>query len=238
MEISFEEIRNSIRQLDGMPVAHTWKSVGSCIFLDLGKLQERSFGRKQFMVGEVTITIEWNWRIENAGQIVFGSSNSGPAIENGIKRLIGQSITSINIEGEIPELVIRFSNGDLLRSMAMLSGNPQWSIRQIDKTYISWVNGKAIRRNGDESIYTISEAETKNMDFIEKVVNRWGTPLLTPKNGNCRDCRYFIRLDGDFYLLDYGVCINGQSGFDGRAVNTASGCPSYSAEYLELIKGS
>ena len=62
--------------LVGMEVAHLWRGHGSAIFLEFGTLSPGSVrrdGSPGNPMGEITIGIEWSWRIENANSIVCGS---------------------------------------------------------------------------------------------------------------------------------------------------------------------
>jgi hypothetical protein len=64
-------------------------------------------------------------------------------------------------------------------------------------------------------------------DLAESASTRWGKPVVEPKKGCCRDCRFYVRLDGSFYFLDYGVCSAEGSDLDGRVTNVESGCPKH-----------
>ena len=70
--------------------------------------------------------------------------------------------------------------------------------------------------------------ERELSELADEVVARWGEPVAEPVKGRCKNCRYFVGLDGEFSLLDYGVCIAEGGPFDGRATSVSSGCQTYS----------
>ena len=62
----------------GLPVADVWKGYGSAIFLELGKLHKvKDYKNKPLRKkGDITLMIEWSWRIESHRSIVVGSFDS------------------------------------------------------------------------------------------------------------------------------------------------------------------
>lgn len=226
MKITRHDLSILLMKLKGMNVSFAWKGYGSAIFLELGELQKDPNSKRKNPDGEACISVEWDWRAEKGNEIIFGSSDSRPSIQSGIQKFVNHKIESITLEGTIPELSIVFSDGFRLNSMSMTEGDPQWSIKQIDKTWIYWNSGNGVVENGDEK-NEISLVEKEYADILDEVANRWGTPKQNPILGNCENCKYMIRIDGDFALLDYGVCINKQSNFDGHTINLSSGCPYY-----------
>lgn len=219
---SREEIQALLRPLVGLHVSRPSKGYGSAIFLDLGKLTPvESRHRQHREQGEVCIALEWDWRVEHGTRILFGSSNRGPGIEVGLELFRNTRIQSLEIVGQVPELVVHFSNDCHLRSMASVTGDPQWSVRLPDGTWIYFKKGRFLRGEGEDDI---PDEESAALDVAERTAVRWGVPLAEPKRGSCADCRWFVRLDGDGDLLDYGVCVVEVGPFDGRVVHRASGC--------------
>ena len=104
------------RPLLGQTISRTWRGYGSAIFLEIGELTEYELKRRNADVivrlrGEVTLMIEWSWRVEKVRSIAFGSWNSKRQIESGIEKLQGTEIESIELEGRLPEIVVGLSNG-------------------------------------------------------------------------------------------------------------------------------
>ena len=210
--------------LAGLRISRPWKGYGSAIFLELGELSEiRSF-RGGSVTGQACISIEWDWRLELGSSVVVGSSDSGTAIHERLKLLRDHTITSLEVVGEVPEIHVRLSTGHVLRSMAMLKGDPQWSIRTDKDRWLYVKNGELVVGNGVEEI---SEPENESFVLAESAALRWGVPTSATKVGECRDCRFYVSLDGTGHLLDYGCCTSSQSPFDGRAVYVKSGCPAF-----------
>jgi hypothetical protein len=52
--------------LIGKPVSHVWRGYGSAFFLEFGKLtpRKRKSGEAGNPMGELTLMVEWSWRIE------------------------------------------------------------------------------------------------------------------------------------------------------------------------------
>lgn len=180
------------------------------------ELGEITFDDRNREKGEAYIRFDWDWRLEDDESIICGSSNHRPKIADTAEKLIGFTITSLDIYGSPPELEIHLSNDQRLRSMAMLSGYPQWTIRLKDESYLSC--------DLDEGM---TEKELEYSNWTEVTAERWGCPKLEPVRGRCSNCLYLVLIDGNFHLLDYGVCSLGGGAFDGRVVKINSGCPKY-----------
>jgi hypothetical protein len=212
--------------LVGLRISRPWKGYGSAIFLELGKLSEAPGIRRGSVTGEACISVEWDWRLELGSSIACGSSNSGPAIHEGLKLLRDATITSIEIEGRVPELIVRISTGHVLRSMAMVRGDPQWRIRVRKDSWLYAKAGSLIVGNGTEEA---PESEIAAFSLAESAVSRWGVPSAEPQLGACTECRFYVALDGNGHLLDYGCCTSDRSPFDGHAVYFKSGCAAFNA---------
>lgn len=219
-----ESFLELIQPLIGLPVALAWKGYGSTIFLELGQLQPLQSERQYQPDGEACISVDWDWRVEDDTAVLYGSSCSGPEINKGIATLQNTKVQGLSLAGKIPELVIHFSNGQCLRSMYMVKGDPQWSIRLVDNNWMGISAGKLAVGDGTAEF---TEQEDEPFALEKKAALRWGVPLAEPAGGQCRNCAWHIPLDGDAYLLDYGVCAESASPLDGRVVNVKSGCASF-----------
>lgn len=230
MVIGADEFAHLVAPLVGMPVFLPWCGYGSAIFLELGKPQPITNPKQRRPDGEACISLEWDWRIESDLKIVCGSSNSNPEIDSTISSLLDSTVTKIRLEGIIPELLIDFSNGYRLRSMAMKDGNPEWGVRLPDKTYLMSENGRVYQTaySTPSGSSDLTSGERWAMNHAEATALRWGRPVPAMKSGkSCRNCRYFIRVDGSYHFLDYGVCTSLDSPFDGRAINVNCGCRAF-----------
>ncbi len=222
--ISGDAFQALVQPLLGLRVSLPWKGHGSAIFLELGELVSPKSNRRHHDNGEACISVTWDWRVEAETAVLYGSSNSRPRIEAGIQTLKGTTIDAISVVGKVPELVVRFANGHCLRSMVMVTGNPEWAIKLTDDTWISAEGGRLLV--GARGV-SATEAEVAAFALAKSAAARWGVPSIGIKQGSCAGCTYFVPLDGDADLLDYGCCIAAAGPFDGRAVERNSSCPSF-----------
>jgi hypothetical protein len=130
----------------------------------------------------------------------------------------------MSLVGEVPELVVHFSNGHRLCSMVMARGDPEWHIKLPSE---SWVYAKAGTLLLGEGGSGATDEEYEALELAKRTAERWGVPRAEPAPGRCADCAWFVRIDGEGHLLDYGACIASTSPFDGRVVMRDSGCPSF-----------
>ncbi|KQV45981.1 hypothetical protein ASD07_15945 [Duganella sp. Root336D2] len=141
--------------------------------------------------------------------------------------LLGTTIKSLAIEGQVPELAIEFSNGQRLISAAMCTDVSEWSVRMPGATWISCDRGTVYV--GDGEAIGISPEEDLKFEHALSTTRRWGIPATEELVGHCSDCISMLRIDGDADFLDYGVCTSADSPLDGRVVNMRSGCSFFSA---------
>ena len=236
MQITLKEAEEKVSQLEGMFICHPWKGYGTAIFLELvGNIKDSKMSihkeansNKTNLVGEASISM-WYWRIEKDMEIICGSSDSMPDIEEGISYLNGLEIESIKIVGIIPELAIQLKNGFRLLSFNSTSSFAEnWSIKRANKEqYIGYEAGSfyetiAGEREEDDRK---SHLENKLSKQAKAIAKRWKAPIEEPVAGLCKDCVYEIRIDGNYDLLSYSVCVNKNSIFDGKVVERySSGC--------------
>jgi hypothetical protein len=222
--LSSEAFQELVQPLIGLTVSLPWKGYGSAIFLELGALAPLESPHQRHNEGEACIAVEWDWRVEAEAAILYGSSNSRPKIEAGILSLQGTTVQALAAVGRVPELVVQFSNGACLRTMVMHAGDPEWSIKLPDERWAYAKNGRFLVGSGAAST---TEEEKAAFALAERTATRWGTPSVEPKRGSCAHCAFFVRLDGEGHLLDYGCCVAETGPFDGRVVRGSSGCPAF-----------
>lgn len=136
--------------------------------------------------------------------------------------LHGATIKSIAIEGQVPELVIEFSNGQRLISAAMCTDAFEWSVRLPGAVWIDCDQGTV--HVGDGEATGLSPEADLKFEHALCATQRWGIPTAKGLVGHCSGCVSMVRIDGDADFLDYGVCTSADSPFDGRVVNMRSGC--------------
>lgn len=226
MTIDNDKFNDLIKPITGMTISRPWRGIGSAIFLEIGQIRTQVFRGREQKHGEANICIEWDWRIESDIEVICGSSNSAPEIESHLGTLLGLSINGITIHGRPSELIVSLSNGMRLRSMAMVSGDPQWTIRLKDASWLSSEHGVLVVSDGTEE-QGLTDDERAVSDRATETAKRWGKPSVEPVLGQCRDCSHFVMLDGDFALLDYGACKSPTSPYDRRVTHLNSGCPAF-----------
>ena len=215
------------KHLIGLRVSHAWKGYGSAISLELGVLETPAEKRGRNARGETCIMIEWDWRVEEGERILFGSSNSGTEIVAKLQQVTECHVENLSLSEGVPELIVSLSNGNRILCCAMVTGDPQWTIRLAEDQWLRWAGGAL--RKGCFAV-ELSEAEVEEIENADRVVSRWGTPQVPPIAGECRDCASFVRIDGQYSLLDYGVCTSATSPMDGRVVYCGGGCTHFYAQ--------
>jgi hypothetical protein len=114
-----------------MPISHVWFGHGSALFLELGALSEgrkRKDGSAGNPVGDVTVLVDFGWRIERQRSILCGSGESKQRCSNAANKLMGTTIMSAQLVGRIPELELSLSNNLWLTTFSRYEGQPTWSV--------------------------------------------------------------------------------------------------------------
>jgi len=114
-----------------MPISHVWFGHGSALFLELGALSEgtkRKDGSACNEQGEITVMVDFGWRVERQRSIVGGSGDSRRLWASVSKKLLGTSILSAQVVGRIPELQLQLSNGLWLVTFSRYEGQPTWAV--------------------------------------------------------------------------------------------------------------
>lgn len=226
--LTLTQANHLIQPLVTLPISHAWKGYGTAIFIELGALTPSAHARALHPVGEFSIYIGWDWRLEEGTRVRFGSSNNRPEMQVGLATLVGLTITSAAITGAVPEIALTLSNGQRLISAAMCSDVSEWTIRLPGSRWVACIDGEVHVDDGSDAL-GMSAEERIEFDFAATTAQRWGVPSSAGPAGQCRGCQRLRRLDGDANFLDYGVCTDQHSPFDARVVNLASGCQAFVA---------
>jgi hypothetical protein len=194
--VKIEAANELLGALVGMRISEAWKGIGTAVFLDIEPL--RSTGGEEVDAPSIQ-THFGSWRVESPSEVVVGSSDSLPDIDDGIGTLTGERIEAIWLDGRLPELVVRFFNGLTLRTLTTNGGDPEWKVRLSVEGYLMCEEGELLLRGPDES-RGFTEEEREADDRSQVIADRWGTPRSDPVGGQCSDCAHFVWLDGDFCL--------------------------------------
>ena len=122
---SFREI------LIGKQISHVWRGFGSAIFLEFGELSYDGLlinDSNRNPNGEVTLMIEWSWRVEKIRSIMGGSWSSDRKLLGMLKKLLGLTVVDVKISAGLPEIILLLSNGLKLQSFMTAEGQPGWAI--------------------------------------------------------------------------------------------------------------
>lgn len=147
--IDSAEFATLTRPLLGMPVTHPWRGYGSALFLELGPVKRIRRLRRpgHSLKGRVTIMIQWSWRVERPRSIAFGSWSTENKIDSGIPTLKRAVIEAISLDGNrLPELILDLTEKRRLRSMMTSDGQPEWSVRLPDDSWLFVKRGVVNRR--------------------------------------------------------------------------------------------
>lgn len=114
-----------------MPVSHVWFGIGSALFLELGRLSKRGRRREgsEFNPsGEVSVDVEFGWRLERQRSILCGSGDTSRRQVSATQKLLGATVLSAQLVGRVPELELQFSNGLWLVTFSRYAGQPEWAV--------------------------------------------------------------------------------------------------------------
>ncbi len=118
--------------LIGLPLSHLWRGAGSAIFLEFGRLTERTYLRRDGTspnpLGEFGLMIQWSWRIEDKKSIMCGSWSEEPLWEPTFDRIRKKAVSDLSIFGRLPEIVVALSDDLYVSSFMTAEGDPQWTL--------------------------------------------------------------------------------------------------------------
>lgn len=116
--------------LAGLPISHVWRGYGSAIFIEIGELSQRlrRDGSRGNPEGEVSLGVEWSWRIEDRTSIICGSWSEDERWEPALDLLRNAQIARCDLFGALPEVVISTEAGIRFLSFSTTDGQPQWHL--------------------------------------------------------------------------------------------------------------
>jgi len=125
-------------------VSDVWKGIGTAIFLELGKLHKHQDSKPHNSKGkgDITIDLQWSWRLESKQSIIVGSNDSKIKITNQFKNILGNKIKSISIVDGLPELLVEFENNRFLHTFSTQKGQPEWALFFFKKGWLEVKKGK------------------------------------------------------------------------------------------------
>lgn len=114
----------------GKTASHLWRGYGSALLVELGELtpydSSESNGRNPS--GEITLMIEWSWRISKKSSVVAGSWSDEEKWPEIFRDMVGSTVEAIELFSDLPEILVSFSNGYRIASFMTADGQPQWAL--------------------------------------------------------------------------------------------------------------
>lgn len=150
-----DEFDSLAASLIGLPISYIWRGYGSAIFLEFGELSSRFTrdGSPGHPEGEVSLGVEWSWRIEDQTAIRCGSWSEEDRWESAFDMLHHARIAQCELFGTLPEVAITTDGGIRFLSFSTTDGQPQWHL--VD------------RREGSDRWFTVREGELHLGDGTE-----------------------------------------------------------------------
>ena len=134
---SFEALAAS---MVGLPLSHVWRGYGSAIFIEIGDLTQRVIrdGSPGQPEGELSLGVEWSWRIEDKRSIICGSWSEEELWESSLDLLRNDKIIGLELFGALPEILIHTEQGNRFASFSTTEGQPQWYLVDRRSEPVRW----------------------------------------------------------------------------------------------------
>jgi hypothetical protein len=107
--LTVAECNQLLSACKGLKITHVWRSVSPCIFLEIGRLAK--VHRHHHPVGQVSVMVEADWRVEKPRSVEVGSGFSSTRIDKRLPTLVSAMVNSIEVTGRLPELAIGLDDG-------------------------------------------------------------------------------------------------------------------------------
>jgi len=130
-----------VRDFENRTINHVWRGAGTAIFLEIGSLDLDS---RRNPKGELTISVEWSWRIEGPNNILLGSFNEDEEIYKAIDILKGRKILTIEFFGRLKEIQLELEGEIWFSSFATVEGSPEWAACNNKNEWLYYRKGKYV----------------------------------------------------------------------------------------------
>jgi hypothetical protein len=144
--------------LSGQPISYLWRGYGSAVFIEFGDLTPRTNrdGSPGHPEGQVSLGVEWSWRIEDDATILSGSWSEEDLWEPTFSRLRNTQVESVKVFGKLPEIELSTDRGVRFISFSTTDGQPQWHLvdrRNGPARWFSVRNGQLHLGDGSEPAF-------------------------------------------------------------------------------------
>lgn len=141
--------------LSGQPISFLWRGYGSAVFIEFGDLTPtaRLDGSPGHPQGQMTLGVEWSWRIEDPDSILCGSSSEEALWEPAFARLRDTRVQGLKLFGALPEVELSTDQGLRFVSFSATDGQPRWHVvdrRKNPKHWFSVRQGRLHLGDGTE----------------------------------------------------------------------------------------
>ncbi|RVT93369.1 hypothetical protein [Sphingomonas crocodyli] len=143
--------------LIGLPISYIWRGYGSALFVECGELHPllNRVGSPGHPEGDVSLAVEWSWRIEDENAIRCGSWSEEDLWEPAFDTLRNTRIARCELFGALPEIVITNDRGTRFLSFSTTDGQPKWHLvdrRSGPSRWFSVRDGKLHLGDGSEPV--------------------------------------------------------------------------------------
>lgn len=123
----FEALASS---LTGQPISYLWRGYGSAMFFEFGDLAPRANrdGSPGHPEGQISLGVEWSWRVQNDAGILCGSWSEEDVWEQGLAPLRDARVERLTLFGKLPEVELVTEGGVRFLSFSTTEGQPRWHI--------------------------------------------------------------------------------------------------------------
>jgi hypothetical protein len=134
--------------LSGQPISYLWRGYGSAVFIEFGNLTPRT-NRDGFpgIEGEVSLGVEWSWRIEDDASILCGSWSEEELWEPTFAQIRNTRVEGLKLFGRLPEVELSTNQSVRLVSFSTTDGQPQWHLVDRRKNPAHWFSVRQGRLN-------------------------------------------------------------------------------------------
>ena len=155
MDEPFGSIRTALL---GLPLSNVWHGHGSALFLEFGNLTERwrADGTKGHSWGQISVGLEYDWRIEFGRKIACGSGGNRDIWDAHLDPLRGATAVDLSVFGRVAELCLDLSTGHRLLTFSLDESGPEWALTDRRGSEDNWLffeagtirsgNGRVARR--------------------------------------------------------------------------------------------
>lgn len=149
--IAFEALAASVV---GQLISYVWRGYGSAVFIEFGDLTPRTNrdGSPGHPQGQVSLGVEWSWRIEDNETILSGSWSEEDLWEPSFAQLRNTRVESVKLFGKLPEVELSTDQGVRFVSFSTTDGQPRWHLVDRRDGHANWFSVRKGQLNlGDGS---------------------------------------------------------------------------------------